>query len=247
MPVMGGGIVADPRRQRHGVLSSDSAAAFSPYTLATSKYSWRADAQAFSDGDPISTLTASIGGVNMTQSGGNRPTWKANIKNGKPAILFDDTASQFLKTATSALSLAQPLTIYMVAMYASGGVSSSPFFYDAFGSVNRIGSYINSGKFECFNDLDIGGTVAAAADTWYVFAHTANNTSSNVYVNGSLSKTGNGGTRNLTDFSIGRRDPTTNNYLKGYIAEVLIGEKDDSNFANIINYLGSKYAITVTP
>ena len=91
MPVMGGGIAADPRRQQHGILSSGSAPAFSPLDISGLSLWLKAESLALNDGDPVAAWTDSSGnGNDASQStAGNKPLYKANIFGSKPAILFD--------------------------------------------------------------------------------------------------------------------------------------------------------------
>lgn len=79
---------------------------------------WDPAALALNDGDLISSLTDTFGGWHATAAGANRPTFKANVRNGKPCARFD--GSNNLSTASINLSGTQAVTVVLVATAASG-------------------------------------------------------------------------------------------------------------------------------
>lgn len=70
-----------------------AAPSFSPASLANLACWWKADALALNDNDPVVTWDDASGGGHTLTSTINRPTYKINQINGKPAVSFNGSSN----------------------------------------------------------------------------------------------------------------------------------------------------------
>lgn len=243
MPVMGGGIVADPRRQRHGVLSSGSTA-FSPLSLSPSLWApFRA--LGLANNDPIGTGTDTSGnGNDFTAAGGARPTFKTNIQNGLSAALFDGAAN-FMDSV--AFDRSQPETVFIVGKQTALATQS---MFDAPDTVNRgrLFFYDAGAPFEpCTMYSGAGLTNAAAtAAAWHIFTLQYNGASSKFRVDGGNEQTGDAGANaSVAGMRIGLGGGASTDYFAGYIGEVLSfpAALSAGNIVLVETYLNTLWAI----
>lgn len=104
-----------------------------------------------SDNDPISTATdASGNGNNFTQTGGARPTYKENITNSLPAMLFVHSSSQFLTRNTISATAAtwwivyQPDTITAIEVEIVGSGPGTSYYRFSGDGNGYFGAYRNA-------------------------------------------------------------------------------------------------------
>ncbi|HOW29491.1 MAG TPA: hypothetical protein PK685_02355 [archaeon] len=196
------------------------------------------------DGALVSSWTDLSGNENhATQDNdGNKPTFKTNILNGKPAIRFG--GNNFLKTEEFS-TLSQPNSIFLVfaAIENTGYV-----VIDGTNDTERI-AFGSSGP--TANDVTIfGGGVVNSNETlpqdWAVWGGIYNTTDSKIIKNGLIKNTGNVGTQDLNGVTIGCRYSLTR-FMDGNISEILIYNSalSDSNRLLIENYLSQKYDLDV--
>lgn len=83
---------------------------FSPTDIAGLKLWLKADSLSLNDGDAVGTWTDSSGQGNNATESTNKPTYKTNIQNGKPAVQFDATDDGMVTSC----ALPEPYTIFLV-------------------------------------------------------------------------------------------------------------------------------------
>jgi hypothetical protein len=86
------------------LMTSRTASAFSPTSIAGLKFWVKADTLSLANNDPVPTWADQSGsGNNAAQSSGTlQPIYKTNIQNGKPIVRFDGT-DDFLEVADTAI------------------------------------------------------------------------------------------------------------------------------------------------
>lgn len=241
MPVMGGGIVADPRRQQHGVLSSGASAAYIPETLGL--WGVKADSLALSDGDPVATWTDEKGNHNLTAAGGARPTYKATAgPNSKPTVRFDGVAN-LMKTGTFAFS--QPCHVFIVFKNFLDAFSYVYSGYAGFGTAMYFGN-LNTCNLYAGNayvpGTGLGGSAFNILRAFY------NGASSTLHKNNtSLGATGNAGSNAGDGIALGGRYDTSL-FSQVDVSEMWVCAPNlgASDIAAMEGALADKYAITLS-
>lgn len=125
------------------------------------------------DGTAVSSWSdLSVNGYSAIQAtGANQPTWKENVVNGLPAVLFSSSGAQQL--VNSMPSTPQPLMVYVLARFIALGAYATLFDGPHRDFLRQDSSGVSWG-------INAGTTVGAiTADTnWHVFTVGFNNTSS---------------------------------------------------------------------
>jgi hypothetical protein len=107
------------------------AATFAPTDISGLKLWLKADSLALSDGDPVTTWPDSSGqGNNAAQAtGSKKPTYKASIQNGRPAVRFDGV-DDALKV--SSITLPTFFTIFVAGRF----TNAAPMFVEQSADAN---------------------------------------------------------------------------------------------------------------
>mgnify|MGYP001582536698 CR=1 FL=1 len=228
---------------------------FSPSDVANLAFWFKADQiTGLNDGDTLTTWNDQSGNSrNVTQgTSTKRPTYKTAILNGLPILRFDG-ADDFLKTS-SEVSYTATMSVFSViktstgfASYPLTGIGSVNTFFHEFVSATswKFSGYNTS---NASNGLD-ANTITSGA--WTVLSSMLRSTTCEMYANGatngSTARTGtnNSGNAHLT---VGAYGDGSFGWLNGDLAEVIIYFADigDTDRQNVQNYLGSKYAITIS-
>ncbi len=198
-----------------------------------------------SNNDPLSTWTDfSTHGHNATQSGSARPTYKTNVQNGIPAILFAAASTQFV---TGALTLSQPMTLFAVVKHLNTG-HTYEFYLDC--DTNRV-AFLRLDQaapgFEVYAGSD-GFTTVAQDTNWHYLTGVVNGSSSIVTVDGSATTGLTAGSNSLgPNFFIGASNAVISGRapMDGYIGEFIIYDTALSSGDRVLvqNYLKSKWGL----
>lgn len=261
MPVMGGGIVADPRRQRHGVLSSGAATpTFDPTSVSTllAGFSMRLSTfyqdsagttPAAADADPVAYASDLSGNArHFLQADDNtrRPLLKLNQVNGFSALRFDGSNDVIYNH--NWLNV-QPITVYVVCKQIAWGFGKRIIS----GGDNVDNPVINQYNTAQPNlSIYAGSSFVAennglALSTWGILEVVYNGASSTFSVNGGTATTGDPGPDGITDgvavggASLGALCANID------VAEVLVYDNLDAGERTTVRQgLGAVYGITVS-
>lgn len=120
-----------------------------------------------SDGDSISTIVdQSSNAESWTESGTNRPIWKANILNGKGVIRVDPSAGQRLKSSARTLITAgSAFTIYAV-IYLTSFDQQYKYFASFKGATSGASPSIAFSSNAGFKDLFFGSDTTWSVNRW---------------------------------------------------------------------------------
>jgi len=154
----------------------------------------------------------------LQATGANKPLFKLNAANGRPALLFDGVNDR-MATASFGSS-PQPITIYLVAK-STGSTAAHRVLADGIGASNRhlIYSAISTG----LPTFGAGSAVQGFedfGDDWFLITAVFNGADSKFIVNDILSATGNIGTQTLTGITLGSAHDGSSPWA-GYIAQAI--------------------------
>ena len=196
------------------------------------------------DGDLISSLPDQSGhGYNLTASGTARPTLKLALAGGKNILRFNGSTSTM---NTGAQTLAQPLTLFMVAIM------------QAHNNQGYLCDGIESGSNGCaLEEIDANGTMQAVASASYsiqgnttmplgklfIIEAVFSGTNSVLRYN-NIELTGNTGTNAPSGFTVGSYKGGTTYLTQIDVCEAIIysDAKSAANRTDIRNYLQMKWA-----
>lgn len=206
---------------------------------------WKADSLALSNNDPVSSWNDSgTHGYTMTQTGANRPTYKTNIKNGLPSVLFDQASIQHM--TSSMPSNSKPFTAAVVMYSASfqshlncvfGSTTDGDIFiYTTTETSIKLESQIVVQVFDALLTLNNG--------SWYIVIVTYDGSGNYTLVvngvtiaSGTNNKSFSGGGTTLMGARNGPLTP-----MDGYISEIM-------EFTSVVNtsiintYLNERWAV----
>ncbi len=224
---------------------------FSPTQIAGLKLWLKADALVLNDADPVTTWAdASASGNDATQTtAANKPTYRSNVVNGKPAVRFDG-ANDFLQFADvfSLLSAGEIFIVVKIDADPPGAAAQTglwtlgsdtqnthfPFtdgtIYDQFGTTVRKATADPTPlltSFRLYNVSSASGNWTSRLNSSQIFT-TATNTVG--FTTAPVLGAGVGG---------------ATYFLDGDIAEVILYDAalSSGNRANVESYLNSKYAL----
>lgn len=222
---------------------------FSPKQIAGLQLWLKADSLALNDGDPVGTWADQSGnGRDFTQATASlKPTYKANILNGKPVVRFDGV-DDLLTAAAAVMTVTSDWSLVAVLKPISAVADRAPVMN---GSASGYGIGTSTGA--TAKKGWIAGGVSWQDST------TAADTNANVWV---VSRVSGGGTTTLhvngTALTVADAAATTptasrlgshaaGSEWNGDMAEVLMytPKLTDANRDLLESYLGSKYGITV--
>jgi hypothetical protein len=214
---------------------------FDPTTIAGLKLWLKADSLALSDGTAVATWTDNSGlGNNATQgTAGQRPTFQANVVNGKPVIRFLGGASQVFGLAGidaagvwTVIAVTRPLGSNILTVLANNG-SNAPEAFTHYSNGNTYMSVMAGNRYFV--------STATLYGSFHVFSA---NTGANFYADGtSLGATIANAWSGSTIFnSIGFSGAGTG-YSNGDIAEILLYNNiiSTTDRQAVENYLKTKY------
>lgn len=169
-----------------------------------------------------------------------KPTYRASVAalNNRPALQFDGGDS--LQGAFSA-AITQPDTVYAVIQRISG---SSTYFFDSDG-IDRQVLFSTATNYRYFAGLTVNGVVLDTTANIHTIVY--NGASSEGYINGSASATGDFGANAMDGLTVGARQGGTLGTAL-YFAEILFysGIHDAATKNIVQDYLAAKYGISVT-
>lgn len=205
---------------------------------------------ASANNDPVGRWEDRSGnGRNVTQATTARlPALHTSALNGHATLLFDNTTSgseDFLRSATISPALAQPLTLFAVALKSGSGSTAQTIIDSRTAGTNTMVlgySGTSQARINAGSDVTINVTQSSAT----IYRGVFNGTSSSIAVNGGSPATGSAGTRTADGFTVGGNRSTAQ-FLNGEIAELLVYGADliAAEKTIVENYLAAKYAITV--
>lgn len=175
-----------------------------------------------------------------------KPTRRFNVKNGHPALQFDDVDDRL--TITYGAALAQPLTVFMVAQMAATG---QRYLFDGIDATNRL--ILFKADPDGYLKMDVpgaGGTEPnsgfAPGANWFICRSIFDGASASIAVNGVHLMTGDTGTATTAGTTLGNRY-SFDFPLNGYIAERIVytGALTSTQSAQVESYLSARYGITL--
>lgn len=230
---------------------------FNPKQLGTATLlGWyRADSFVGSDGDAVGTWADSSGnGRDMTQgTAGKKPLYKTGILNGKPVMRFASASSQTMAAASSVISLASALTLFVVAMQTSVADATLLSTVNAVnGDLFRFRTNAGTQQLRWYSIGLYDANTGIGANNWGAYTCIVRGTSG---AGGTVSFRANG-TALGTSGSISRAALHEGNlhigsnidlgsYMNGDIAEILVcnGELTALQYTQVEAYLKQKYAL----
>jgi hypothetical protein len=242
----------------------------------TSNRLWlRADATVFNnagtvlaaDGDLVQQWNDRSGNSNNASQAtpANRPTYKVNIINGKPALLF--AGNQFIDPAALGIPATNGFSYIVVfnpTSFTAGGTAdgAGDYIIDRTSGTNGLASLkIASTNKYMFQKRDDGGgglggpvsTTNVTTSTFHIVDYTRERTAGALYrlfLDGALDQTAADADGNLTPPTprIGRHATTANNGIKGYISELIIYNYrvNDAQVRILNSYLAAKYNLPIS-
>lgn len=201
-------------------------------------YRWRADSIAQANSTAVSSWTDSVGSVALTQAtGGLQPLYIVSGINGLPIVRFDGNDDTLAATITSRT---QQYTFAIVGQSAVVPTSGRQLVWSGAEILS-----IATGLWEMWSGASLDGGSVTTSPTLTVCQF--NSVSSNLYLNGNLSISGDAGTGATgTALQIGNHSSISRPW-NGDVAEVLLydhgltaGER-----AELGTYTQDRYAITV--
>ena len=191
------------------------------------------------DGDPVDEWTDSSGnGNNATQTGGNRPTYRTDIINGRPVVRFNGSTNYLDFTSMNM----QPATVFAVVKYELPAVNA-PFLGNDTNN-SYVGYYDNTiYYYSTVGNMNVANTTPAAFQIITAHAQPPGSNSS-IRIDGSPVVSGNYNWGTSTFVFIGRRNTER---FEGDIAEVLIYSTNlnSTEIDEVEDYLSSKYTIAI--
>lgn len=217
----------------------------------------KADSLVLSDNDPVPTWADQSGGAhNFTQvTGGNQPTYKTNIINGLPAVLFDGSTSFMTGPAASSVMSTTAHTTFLVFQAVAGGASTltptSAFSGNALIYTPSFASYSITLGHDANNNLTKiwtngydgahnGISQVINYNTPYRIVYYHDGTNINSDLNSSpFTSAALGTVTNASNLQMG--DGV--GFFNGYIAEYIVFNRQltDSEIAQVDAYLASKW------
>lgn len=181
---------------------------------------------------------------------GQRPTFRTNRINGRPAVVFAAASSQCLDTGAWGSSYATPNMALVVAKLTNGGTGSAANLF-----TGRAGILNYIGQENAFVQIGAGAgnqlTLAHAPDSaFHIFAAAYNSGSSAIYLDsitaGATGSTGTGtGNDNMPGMRIGSTSSGGGNFPDGEIAEIVFYDRvlTVNEFVGVMRWLNYKYAL----
>jgi len=213
--------------------------AWTPNDL-TAKFVWfKADSLTLNDGDAVSSWTEQFQNKVAEQTTvAAKPTYKANILNGKPAVYFDGT--DYLNCGSAAAI--QPITFVVVGTNltantytaAIGMTNTTDFVVGILATAARWGMHAGSEKAAIYTPKE-----------WSVAGFWINGGSSEIYSNLVSKTTGNAGTAALNGIRLGHGNTWA--AWNGSIVEIIATTNAMSvdDFTRCARYLANKYGLTI--
>lgn len=198
------------------------------------------------DGDPVSQwwdyrkLTSGDAYYKVSQAtGSQRPLYKTNIQNGKPAIYFDGL-TRWLSGTHSVVS--QPATYFMVNK--SLRVAGYSVFYDSSDPTNRFSCWSEGGNYINMANATYFSSTAGLSNVWRIIGNYINGASSSIYVNGSLDASGTVGSATSSSLRLGRFNNDTYD-MQGYLGPIALynANVSASDRTALFAYLNSLYGV----
>lgn len=202
---------------------------------------WKADSLVLNDGDPVASWSdSSRNGYTMTETGTDRPTYKTNIKNGLPAVLFNATTNQWLSSTMPASN--KPLTIAAVAMSATLTTVNGSLFGSTSDGGMSLGNLSTDWRFLVDGVVQIAlGGYTLVNSTWYIIALTYDGSGNWAMLNNGVAASG---TSNQPftggNTYMGRRNGGV--FWDGYIGEIM-KFSDIVSTSTIDTYLNNRWAV----
>lgn len=174
-----------------------------------------------------------------------RPTRRFNVKNGHPALQFDDVDDRLTITYGSALT--QPLTVFMVAQMVATG---QRYLFDGIDGTNRLIVFKTDPDGYLKMDVPGAGTEPnsgfAPGANWFILRSIFNGASASIAVNGAHVVTGDTGTATTAGTTLGNRY-SFDFPMNGYIAERIVytGALTSTQCAQVEGYASARYGITL--
>lgn len=199
-----------------------------------------------SSGGAVSTWTDRVSSVAFTQaSAGSRPTVGGTL-NGRPVVSFTRTSAtvgQYL--AATGMSLAQPVTVFAVAVLSSYNSTQGYNVFGSSGSFRAVYHIANNSEWSMFAGSALAGGTAGNA-TMLICAQ-FNGASSFARLNGTQIMSGNAGSAGISsNFVIGAANTSGNlNPWSGDIGELLVfpSALDSGQCDGVEEYLRSKWTL----
>lgn len=204
----------------------------------------------YNDDDPVDAFTDLSGNGNSPAAvTTERPTYKTNIINGKPAILFDGSDDN-MQVSWDGGNQSQPITGFIVYKRVIGTITTAKFLFDSNNdAINRAAISFNPSGTATLTRLYAGETTAQFTDvitsTPRVHTFVLDGATSKQWIKGVLKVTNNAGGNASNGLTIGARyNESAGNFLKFYLCEMIFYSGDKSSYQSEIEaYLASKWGI----
>lgn len=236
---------------------------FNPGQLSGLSLWLKADAiTGLNDGDPVATWVDSSPQSNDLFQGtaANRPLYKTNAGNGKPALLFDGVNDDMTKTAATGLPNNQSYTAFYVASVFAVSEERMLIDFRNSGNANTVLATVgqdfsaipgaDNALYLLHRDNANGGTpqliTGSQVAGWRIFEATWDGATGRLYVNGlevgsaAFSQSVSG----LDTIRLGSNDGSTK-FWKDYVTEIILYDnlKSADQRSLLRNYLNAKYAV----
>lgn len=196
------------------------------------------------DGETIATWTDDSGNGNDATQGTAeaKPTYRANVHAGHPAVSFDRTDDQ-LDTGLDIGS--QPYSIFCVCAFrdGDGSLGSSSHFRNVVRTASsNVIMGLRGSTYGIYNGTSTIAGETIADERWVAFSYVVDGSGGEFWLDGESQGT-DAAAPALTDISISRGD--TNGFMFGFVGEVLVYDValSDEDREAVEDYLMSKWGI----
>lgn len=187
------------------------------------------------DGQLVTTWQHTTG-QDATGAVGFKPTYHTNIKNGLPAVLWNN--AQFLTTASFG-TLTQPYAVWVVFKCSD---NAATYFLTDGTTANRAATFLDQANSAFAAYAGSTADVTAQDANWHILYVLFNGASSKWAIDGGAQQTINTGTNTFDGITLGGNQAQTLS-LNGYIGEVIVQNATPANVPSIFTYLDARWAV----
>ena len=182
--------------------------------------------------------------LDLTTSGGDKPSLAGNVINGLPVVDFDGVDDRIYNNTWFLIH--QPNTVFVVVRVdnANGG-----YVFDGRPGGTRNAAFARSGSvgWDTYSGAEMTDNIAVNTGSFEVHAFVFHGSNGKHYIDGRLVRSGNVGTSAMDAVILGSR-LSQNNFLDGAIAEFLLYDAllTDQAQREIGTYLANKYDLSTS-
>lgn len=156
----------------------------------------------YAEDDPVNAWPDEIGSLDLTSNGGGaRPLFKPNALDGYGTLYFD--GSDYIRTASGVLSLAQPYTVVVIGSLSVTGAVRRRVFASRSGSGASILRHESSSTWRAGAGTNVDHSTASVNDVYHLWVFYGDGASSSFEVDGAADDPISAGTATMDGFTLG--------------------------------------------